>query len=645
MNSDPVDLRRVRWFDGLFLKPGHFQRQDAFAESLALWNARYASSLFGIIGAGPRAASNPTDAFSPARLTALRLETATAVSVGQIRGLTPGGAWIDLQETLQGNLPSLDPDEEALVYVVRRRAAGGFAVRSLGDHDMAGNAIDLADAHYELTIRPTADDAAWALVVGRLRRRGDVVERDDSFVPASAFVSSHAALADLSGDLQSRIDRLHYGFVEAHNRLREIAALARRAAVPTSDDYDDLILATRHISEIVGECAHAMSRPHLPVQVFLDALARLADGAERTMNLTPSLVDYLKRTELATAWTDIRKRLLEPLRPEENLVDRVAAGRSLVSALDGVRERIDERCQDYRLMRRYRDLDLAVDHLTQPKTLFVRVSDPVAVEGVSHDTRFRLTGLTLAPTRTYIAILFGAGDAPLGNNDYSAVVHVNENEQQPDIAGAGRRMARQSNLAVPVAAHGDVIRDVRITLKNGGPFSAAALYVKAHAGTTRFVVSDSPEVIVNSPPEYVVLQLTGHKSDREKKVATIGSRQVRVRMSYDRSEDKGGKGSRRMFEVIMTKGQVWSLSLADSERKDARFVCRWNDSDSLSSQRGIYDFPELPRSLQVGIPDAGKVTTWLFRCRFKHLREERDGTVEESVAAKLEEISPAWPLK
>src|SRR5436190_20544701 len=100
MNSDPVDLRRVHWFEGLFLKPEHFRRQDGFAESLALWGARYGSALFGLVGPGPRPPSDPADAFSSGRIRTVPQNGGTAASVERVRGLTPAGAWIDVPAVL-----------------------------------------------------------------------------------------------------------------------------------------------------------------------------------------------------------------------------------------------------------------------------------------------------------------------------------------------------------------------------------------------------------------------------------------------------------------------------------------------------------------------------------------------------------------
>lgn len=643
MNPDPVDLRRVNWKEGLFLKPEHFRRQDAFAESLAVWIARYGTRLVGLVGGGPRDFADPAESFSLNRVSANAQNGATSVSVERVRGLTPAGAWIDIPTVLNGTVPTPDPDTQELLYVVRRRADGSFAT---GVSPSSAEGIELADAQYELTTRPDAHDIPWALVVGRLRRRADVTERDDSFVPACAFVSSHASLRDASASLYDRIAAFEDTYIALHERLREITILARRAAILLTDEYDDMLQVVEQFCTAIGDCALTLSDRRLPTQSFVGALAGLATRAERSLRITPSLEAYLRRTGLSAPWSDIRRRLTDDLRGDENLGDRIAAGRALCNALDGIVDGMNERCEDYRLHRRYRELELAIDRQTTPKQLFLRVALPVPVEAVSReDVRFRFTNLSLDDRLSYVAVLFGAGDEPLADRDYIADIFVNDKEQRRDVREAASRIRNAANLAVPVKGHGETIRDVVIKIPGGGPFSAAALYTLVSAATTETYRQARPEVTDTRPPEYVTLKLAGNKADRERKVALARSNQVRVRMFYDRPEDKGGKGTRRLFEVIITKGQVWSLRLSERDSKDRRLVCRWNETDSLMGMRPTYDFPELPRSFQLGLADVAKGPSWFLKCEFRHLREQQNGRTDDVIAARLQDVTAAWPLK
>lgn len=643
MNSNPLDLRRVDWRDGLFLKPDHFQRQDGFAESLALWNTRYGTALFGLIGAGPRIGADPTDAFTFSRVNVAVTDGVTSAAVERVRGVTPAGAWIDRMVVLRADIPTLDVDTEALLYVVRRRADGGFAVKA--DDGAAGDGLELADAAYELTTRPAADDAPWALVVGRLKRRGEKVERDDSFIPSCAFVSSHVALREETAALNDRIAALENVYVVLHGRLREIAALARRAAVQMSDDYDDMLHAVHTLAGALGDGALVLRDGTISVQMFVDALDRLAARTERTLRLAPSFDAALKRADLTVAWSEIRKATGGPLRADENLADRVGAGRRLVDVLEGIRARVAEKCDDYRVVRRYEDLQLAIDRKGEigPKELYERVTDPQPFKMLGgQDIGFDFLKLnpTLDHDRSYIAVLFAANASPGSERDYVADVSVNGQESRQ--VGLGTRIRGMTNLSVPIKDSPENLRDVKVRIQGGGPFSAAALYVLSTAQTTYVVRSKAPGIVDIPLEPYVVLNLTGHREDREGKIALASSREVRLRINYDRPSEKGGKGSRRRFEIYVTKGQVWHLSLVES--KDARIVCRWNEDDSLMGIKPTYDFSELPKSVDVGLSDPVKGPKWFLKCRLKFDREVRDGKPEEIFRAKLTDVAPFWPL-
>lgn len=644
MNSNPVDLRRVHWYEGLFLKPEHFRRQDEFAESLALWNARYGTSLFGVIGTGPRQANDPADAFSFNRVSVVAQNGSTSAAVERVRGLTPAGAWIEVPSVLRAEIPTPDPGGDALLYVVRRRTADGFTVVPSGPSAAGDEAIDLAEAAYELTTRPAADDIPWSLVVSRLRRNGDIVERDDTFIPACAFISSHVALTDRAARVRDLAVTLERGYVALYAQLREITGLARRAAVEVSEDYEDMLGAVAAIADAIGDTAFVLGNPHAAVPQFIGALGLLASRTARALRMAPSVDAYLSRTALALPWDDLRRHTDEPIRSDENLALRLDAADRLAAVLDGIRSRAAERCDDYRVHRRYRELQLAVDTTVAPKRLYTRVAGPVGVEAVSSDdVRFRFTNLSLDPRRSYIAILFGAGDEPLADRDYIGDVYVNDREQRRDIAAPTRHVPSQANIAVPVEGHGEPIRSVVIKIPGGGPFGGAALYTLATAQSAVAMRQESATVRDSPPPEYVTLNLTGHKADRVGKVELAGSDQVRVRMRFDRPAERGGKGGRRLFEVAIRKGNVWSFSLSPRDRDDPRLVCRWNDSGSMIGMKATYDFPEMPDGMQLGIADGPRGAKWFLRCRFKHIREPRPGGVEDIVAARLEEITGDWP--
>ena len=98
MIDDDIDLRSVNWSQGMFLTPDHFLRQERYVDSLFLWLLRYGLATHGLVGGGPRV--EPSERGAPAFDPVVEIDDSAdvlKVTVMQCRGITPGGAIVDVQ--------------------------------------------------------------------------------------------------------------------------------------------------------------------------------------------------------------------------------------------------------------------------------------------------------------------------------------------------------------------------------------------------------------------------------------------------------------------------------------------------------------------------------------------------------------------
>src|SRR4051794_30050745 len=98
MPDDTIDLRSVNWSQGMFLTPDHFTRQERYFDSTLLWVIRYGSAAAGLVGGGPRVQTTEYGAASFDPIVDIEESGEDLkVTITQCRGITPGGALVDIQ--------------------------------------------------------------------------------------------------------------------------------------------------------------------------------------------------------------------------------------------------------------------------------------------------------------------------------------------------------------------------------------------------------------------------------------------------------------------------------------------------------------------------------------------------------------------
>jgi len=644
--SNSVDLRRVRWFAGLLLRPEHFARQDDFVEALALWRSRFLSRSFGLIGGGPRRFLTPiSDAFVSTRVRVTPRADALAVSVEGVRGVTACGGLVEVPGTLNAEMPVLDKGEEAVLYVVRSRAYNGVGLWSTAEPATVTSDVEVMTPTYVLTTRPLGDDLPWALAVARLRNNGGVIERDDRYLPLCVFVSSHRRLAERVADIRGDLTKISRGFLEkAHTPLRLVVLAAQRVQV-FAGEYAETLAGVAHLIDAIDECGTALEDEEAFIEDVLDAMAVLTRRTARVLDLSISLQAVVRRAEIGTPFAEIATTLAAPLSPDTDLARRLDAFDALLRSLEAIYMRVQEVASDFRRRWRYNEVDLAFDVETpNGPYIYRRIGEPIKTDPIgSEDLSFEFRRLTdgqnmdLNPSLQYMLVLFGQKGMRLGEQNYVTELRINDEPHQRLRGDSLAPSSEHCTLGVKLPKVDQPLRSLSAIVSRERGFTYAALY-RLETEPLR-----TPDRVFAAPdPEYIPIQLFGDKGHEVGEARLRGTtRRIRVRLDFSRPRDKGGKGGRRTFEVHVERTQVWSLKVD----VDPTVICRWNNKDTPNFTTAQWAFPEFPETLQLGVSDMTQRRTWFLTLRFKKTTatDPETSRVQETIRVKLDSVSESWP--
>jgi hypothetical protein len=497
MPDDIIDLRSVNWSQGMFLTPDHFLRQERYLDSVVLWVLRHVLQSSGLIGGGPRVGSSERGAASFDPIVDVDDSGETMrVTVSQCRGMTAGGALVDIQ-----------PAHSVSATFSKRELEG---VTDIGIHVVARPHDKEADEgvedpinpqlqigrrfRYRISLEPAAEEAAWSLLLARLRRaeRGLRFERAPGFIPPCAFMSSHSELMHWFRQLNERVAAVADRYSALHAAIVDFVAMARGRQLGVDQDVETLAFVSRMVVSL-EECAYRILDPLQPPRPFFQHMNQLVRSAALFLSLSPPTREYFRllgeigetefvsmleqegeALEAGRRWT-LGEDLGVEVQKLSRALDRLAR---LEQALEG-------KYMDYRISPSLEGLNFVFDRTSGEPVLYRSVAKPTRPQAHGQELTFVFAPLRLEAREQYRLILIGDRQATFVPGDtLTAELRINPGEgssHKPEFTTSYYEVGGQRNFAVDFSAPSDVvtITDVRASLRSTQPIRSAMLYVRA----------------------------------------------------------------------------------------------------------------------------------------------------------------------
>lgn len=513
MADDIIDLRSVNWTQGMFLTPDHFIRQERYFDSLLLWVVRYASATSGLIGGGPRV--------EPAERGAARFDPivemddsgdALKLSVTQCRGVTLGGAVVDIDPScaLTASFPKreLEGVLDLGVYVVVRphdKEPDDRVEDPINPQLQTGKRF-----RYRLSLDPTADEAAWSLLLTRLRRaeKGLRFERAAGFIPPCAFMSSHSELMYSFRQLNERVAAIADRYSALHRAIVDFVAVARARLLNVEQDLETLSFVSRMVTTL-EECAYRILDPLKAPKEFFQDLNQLIRSAALFLSLSPPTREYFRllgeigETEFVSMLEQEGEALEMGRRwsLHDDLGVEVRAATRALDRLDRLEQALEGRYMDYRISPSLESINFVFDRTSGEPVLYKAVAKPARPQAHGQEVTFVFAPLRLEAREQYRLIIVGDRQATFGNGDnLTAELRINPGEgysHKPEFRTSFYEVDGQRNFAIDFNAPEDVvsINDIRASFRSAQPIRSAILYVRA-----RLMTGAASRVLAPAPP-------------------------------------------------------------------------------------------------------------------------------------------------
>lgn len=511
MIDDDIDLTSVNWTQGMFLTPDHFLRQERYVDSLFLWTMRYLTPVHGLLGGGPRVetAERGAPKFDPVVEIDDSGDT-IKVTVAQCRGLTPGGAFIDVQPSTPLNATfskrELEAITEATVYVVAKphdKEADGRVEDAVNPQIPIGRRF-----RYSIRLDVQADEVPTSLVVTRIRRaeRGLRFERAQSFIPPCAFMTGHSALMHSFRQLNEMVSSIadHYGSL--HRAVVDFITVARSRNINLEQDAETLGFVSRMVV-ILEECANRILDPLQPPQAFFQELARLVRSSALFLSLSPPTREYFRLLgEIGEVeFVSMLQQESEALKMgrgftiHDDLSVEVQKAVRALERIDRLEQALEGRYMDYRISPSLESINFVFDRTAGDPVLYRSVAKPARPQAHGQELTFVFAPLRLEVRETYRLVLVGDRQARFGPGDrLTTELQINKGEgydHKPEYSTVEYETDGQRNFAIDFNAPGDIvaINDLRLTLRSAQPIRSAILYVRS-----RLLTPNAPPVPVSS---------------------------------------------------------------------------------------------------------------------------------------------------
>jgi len=498
MPEDWLELRSVNWTEGMFLTPDHFLHQERYVDSLVLWLARYALSLSGVIGSGARtpAAERGSPSLDPI-VHIDESEDAVSVSVTQCRGITRGGAIVDIGPSRPVSLrvpkASLEGVSEIGIYAVARPHEKEPA-DDTEDPVNPGLRMGRA-AKYVLAWDVPAHDIEWSLLLTRLRRaaRGGRFEAVPGFIPPCVFLSSHSGLMHAYRQMNDRTAAIADRYTRLHRALVDFIAIAR-TRMDVTQDIETLEFVSRMVLTVEA-CAHEIADSNQPPQRFFQHVKRLIRDAALFLSLSPPTQEYFRlladvgeiefvsmlQQEGQALWMDRQAPVNENLQVEVQQVLRA------FDRLERLEQALEGKYLDFRVSPSLEALNFVFDRSAGDPVLYKSIAKPARPQSSGQELTFVFAPLRLETRdrEQYRLILVGDPQASFAPGDRVSVeLRTNPGggyAHRPDYRTAEYELDGQRNFAVDFKAPDDVatINDLRVSLQSSQPIRSAMPYVRS----------------------------------------------------------------------------------------------------------------------------------------------------------------------
>jgi len=280
-----IDLYSVNWQDGMLITSKHLKDQENYFESLTRWYALHTGDNYGLVRKSPsgEAALSMTSTVSGTRLR---------VEINRCQALTPGGAFIEINDTLSGVVAGeCDIAETQIAVFV---AVDIDAKKLTGDPDPSEDVprIPYRMQSYSVHLGTTPNFPEDQYVqVAELTINGSEANHSTDYYPPCISANADERLAQKSTDFRNRLENLlklssrAYMAVAAAGAL-EGASTTLQLAFKETVYHMISYLAANLDGFIVGRNA-----PH-PI-IYVIYFKKLFRVFSSLLNLRPGLKDYL----------------------------------------------------------------------------------------------------------------------------------------------------------------------------------------------------------------------------------------------------------------------------------------------------------------------------------------------------------------
>lgn len=491
MNSNDLKLNSVNWEHGMLLTPEHFLRQERYVDSLIGWALRYATNAAGLVGGGPRILESELGAarFDPV-VSLHEDEESLTVTVTQCRGLTSGGVVIEIDSSnpVTRTFPKteLDGVQETPIYLVcdpREKEPVDGAPDEYNPQMQTERRASI-----RLSLRVSADRAAYALVAAQIRRQryGAGFEKNTEFIPACTTMAGHSELAAGYRKIVEELTFLAERYAELHRAMREYLVLFTERGIETEVDTQTVAFVDRMVASLEDCVYEALDYTQTP-QRFFGQLRRFVHSAAVAFDLTPGMQTYYETLKEAGETEFIQlinqqKRVLRTTRTwkvNEDLGVEVRGALASLGALNKLERALEGKYIDFRVSPQLEAMNFVFDR--GGNVLYKLAAKPSRVQGSGDDLVTFFSQLRLEGRDKYRLILVGELNAPFEKGTrLPAEIRINEGsgfQRAPLNLTSEAQIAGQTNFEFDFEAP-DVptITDLRVAVPAHIPIRTALLF-------------------------------------------------------------------------------------------------------------------------------------------------------------------------
>ena len=513
MNDNEIDLGSVNWTKGMLLTPEHFLRQEKYFDSSLLWLMRYATNVYGLVGAGARGEVVERGAakYDPIIHIDDNGEVIN-ISVTQCRGISPSGDIIEIDPSHAIHKAFLKQEYE------KQKDLGVYIVcvpHLKFDED---SAIDSANPQtkssrhqkYFIKLEVNAAEASHSLMISRLQQLDNSVrfEKVPGFIPVCTSLIGHSELKRSWEKLQKQLESLADCYAQLHKAMVEYISMAGERGINTREDDESLLFVGRMVVSLEGS-TYELFNPLQSPQQFFQQLYRVIRSAAVYLDLSPPTRDYFRYlaetgvSEFGSLLEQERNALLtnRELTIHDNLSLDVQRIEQSLLRLRRLEEALEGKYMDYRVSTALEALSFFFDRRSDPPALYQTIHRPSRPQYFDNELTFVFAPLRLEGRQSYRLVLARENEAHVEiGRSIEAEIRIN--------VGAGQGFETlykkaicdvpdQRNFAVDFETPANVpaIHDLRVIVNASTSIRSCLLYARRRVIQGRVI----PKVV---PPDF-----------------------------------------------------------------------------------------------------------------------------------------------